>query len=177
MQCLRCKAEIKDNSVVCPKCGFIVKGARELDHDQAVLSFEDKVERASIEELKAMLYEAKGIKISPKKLKPGQTVAKKGKAWATLSLICGIFSCVLVFVPGINSIAALLLFILAFIGFGKSSGYGSGRALAGVIMTVISIAASWIYNAYFAQSVGSMLGLYTAEEAADAAAEAAQTVA
>lgn len=170
MQCYRCGAELKDKTLVCPKCGFIMKGAKKLEQVETV-SFEDRINNASAEELRAIIFAACGDKLhDPKKAKPEQTVAKKGKKWATISLLSGIAACIFMFVPGFNSVAAIVFFILAFAGFGKCAGYRSNMALAGLVMTVVAVAGSWVYNAYAAPVIGKALGLI--KETTDAGATA-----
>ena len=93
----------------------------------------------------------------------GKEVAKGG--------LLGFFIGLAIIVPGVNVIAALLLFIVAFMGFGKSNGQKSTLAMVGLIMTIIAIAGSWVYNAYAASFVGEMLGL--APKAAETAGEVA----
>ncbi|MBQ6946977.1 MAG: hypothetical protein IJN42_02930 [Clostridia bacterium] len=173
MECLRCHANLKDNAVVCKKCGFIVKGAKKVEVVEPTVTFEETVNNASAEELRAMLLALKAKRDAanqPKvkkseKLAPEQLAARSGKRWATAAFLCGLFSLLFVVVPGVNIILALILFILAFIGFGKSNGHRTNLAMFGLILTIIAIAASWVYNSYAAPIVGNMLGLTQAGEA------------
>lgn len=161
MKCLRCGANIKDNSMVCPKCGLIMKGAQKKEVTEPAMTFEERINAASAEELRAMILAYKKSKEVPVKepLAPEAIAAKKGKRWGTLTFVFGLASLLLVIVPGVNVIAALILFILAFVGFGKSSGYRPKLALIGLIMTVVAIAGSWAYNSFAAESIGKSLGL------------------
>ena len=175
MECLRCGASLKDNAIVCKKCGFIVKGARKVENAQPAVSFEEWVNNASADELRATLLALKSkhdAAAAPKqKLSPEKLAARNGKRWAVASFVCGLISLVAIIVPGVNVIAALLLFIVAFMGFGKSNGQKSTLAMVGLFMTIFAIAGSWVYNAYAASLVGEMLGL--APKAAETAGEVA----
>ena len=176
MECLRCGAKLKDNAVVCKKCGFIVKGAKKLDTFEPTISFEERIQNASEEEMRAMLLAIKAKRdgaANPDKnaLPPEVLAARSGKRWATTAFVAGLLSLIFVIVPGVNVIVSLLLFVLAFIGFGKSNGYRTNLAMVGVILTIVSIAASWIYNAYASAMVGEMLGITPAAEGAGTVAD------
>ncbi len=172
MECFRCGANLSDKAMVCNKCGFIVKGARKIENPEPTISFEEKVNSASIEELRAMLLAIKrqrdeAIAAASKKeeVDPEVVAVKKGKRWANLSLIAGILSLVLVVIPGVNVIASLVLFVLAFMGFGKCNGHKINLAMVGLILSIVAIAAAWIYNVYCADTVMQMLGLTPVAEA------------
>ncbi len=180
MECLRCGANLKDNALVCKKCGFIVKGAKKLENVEPPVSFEEKINSASAEELRAMILAYKQAKEAPKEDKkaknqkeidPEKLTIKKGKRWAIASFICGLLSLVLMIVPGVNVIAALVLFLIAFMGFGQCAGQKSNLALTGVILSIVAICGSWVYNSYLAADIGNMLGLTgtVAEEGAEVA--------
>ena len=184
MECLRCGANLKDNALVCKKCGFIVKGAKKLENVEPPVSFEDKINGASAEELRAMILSYKQAKEAPKKAKkeeakenidPEKRTIRNGKRWAIVSFICGLLSIVLMVVPGVNVIAALVLFLIAFMGFGQCAGQKSNLALTGVILAIVAICGSWVYNSYLAPMVGEMLGLVgeVVEEGAEVVSEVA----
>ena len=165
MECLRCGANLSDKAIVCNKCGFIVKGARKIENTEPKVTFEEWVNNASADELRATLLALKSKRDAAatpqkkEKLSPEKIAIRNGKRWATASFISGIAALVCVVVPGINVIVALLLFIVAFMGFGKSNGHRTNLAMVGLIMTIIAIAASWVYNAYAASFVSNMLGI------------------
>lgn len=187
MECLRCGANLKDNALVCKKCGFIVKGAKKLENVEPPISFEEKINNASAEELRAMILAYKQAQEAPKKGKkedkkdidPEKRTIRNGKRWATASFICGLLSIVLMVVPGVNVIAALILFLIAFMGFGQCAGQRSNLALTGVILAIVAICGSWVYNSYFATTVGEMLGFIkpAVEEGAEVVADAVSEVA
>ncbi len=178
MQCYRCGAELKETAKVCNKCGFIMKGAKKIDHAERPVSLEERINNASAEELRAMLLAATGISAVKKKSSDASDrTAKIGKRWANVSLICGIASVVLMFLPGLNSIFAMILFFVAFAGFGKCAGFNSNKALIGLILTIVAVIGSWVYNTYAAPEIGKSLGFVKevtegAEQAAEGAAEA-----
>ncbi len=166
MECLRCGAKLNDKAVVCNKCGFIVKGSRKIEDAAPQMSLEERIAIASEDELRAMLVAMNeqrlaAIEYAKKKdeIDPEIVAAVSGKRWSTVSLLCGLLSLVLIVIPGINVIAALILFVLAFMGFGKSNGQKTDMAMIGLIMTIVAIAGSWAYNVYFAGTVSEMLGL------------------
>lgn len=175
MECLRCGAKLKDNAVVCNKCGFIVKGSKKVEVTEPTMTFEERINNASAEELRAMLlalkakHDAANQPKTKEKLPPEQLAARNGKRWATASFICGLASLLLIVVPGVNVILSLVLFIFAFMGFGKSNGHRTNLAMVGLILTIVAIAGSWIYNSFAAPMVGEMLGL--APQAAEGAGE------
>ena len=183
MECLRCGANLKDNALVCKKCGFIVKGSKKVENVEPPISFEEKINNASAEELRAMIFAYKKAQEAPKESKkaakkeidPEKITIRNGKRWATVSFICGLLAFVLMVVPGVNVIAALILFLLAFAGFGQCAGQRSNLALTGVILAIVAICGSWVYNSYLAPMVGEMLGfIQTAvEEGAEAVSEVA----
>ncbi|MBR5783513.1 MAG: zinc ribbon domain-containing protein [Clostridia bacterium] len=161
MECLRCGAKLKDKAVVCNKCGFIVKGAKKVEATEPQLTFEERVNQASVEELRAWILAYKRAQEAPKKdekVAPEKKAAISGKHWAAMTFVFGLLSCLLIVIPGFNVVTALALFVLAFIGFGKSAGQKGNLALIGVILSVVGICGSWIYNAYFAHDIGVMLG-------------------
>lgn len=197
MECLRCGAKLKDNALVCKKCGFIVKGAKKLENVEPSISFEEKINNASAEELRAMILAYKKAKEAPKEtpkdvkkisreekkvekeeIDPEKLTIKKGKKWATASFICGLSALVLMLVPGINVIATLMLFFVAFIGFGQCNGQRSTLALIGVILAIVAIGGSWAYNSYLAPTIGEMLGLTgsVVQEGAEAIVDADSVV-
>lgn len=170
MECLRCGANLGDKALVCNKCGFIVKGSRKIENEPAI-SFEEKVNSASIEELRAMLFAIKRQRdeatASKKEVVDPEVIAtKKGKRWSALSLVAGILSVVLIVIPGVNVIASLILFVVAFMGFGKCAGHRINMAMAGLILSIIAIAGAWVYNIYCADMVVQMLGIAPVAEAA-----------
>lgn len=173
MECLRCGANLKENTLVCPKCGLIMKGAQKKEITEPVMTFEERINAASAEELRAMILAYKKSKEAPAKAKiaPEVLAVKRSKRWAIWTFIFGILSLLLIVIPGVNIIADLILFVLAFVGFGKSAGYHPTLALIGLIMTVVAIAGSWVYNSYAAESIGKALGLIkeTAENTAESA--------
>ena len=178
MQCYRCGAELKDTAKVCNKCGFIMKGAKKIDHAERPLTLEERINNANEDELRAMLLAVTGLAGGKKKATDmADRTAKIGKRWANVSLISGIASVILMFIPGLNSIFAMILFFLAFAGFGKCAGFGSNKALIGLILTVVAIVGSWVYNTYAAPAIGKSLGFVkeaaeNADQAADASAAA-----
>ena len=93
MECLRCGATLKDKTLVCNKCGFIVKGSRKLDNFQPQMTFEQTVEMATEDELRAMLYAIKRQRdasyVVEEELSPEEKVIASGRRWANASLICG----------------------------------------------------------------------------------------
>lgn len=168
MECLRCGAKVKDNTLVCNKCGFIVKGSKKLENVEAPISFEERINNASAEELRAMILaykqakdeaKAKAEEKNKKSISPEARMIQKGKRWATTSFICGLASFLAIVVPGINVIVALILFLIAFMGFGQCAGQRSSLALVGVALSIIAIFGAWAYNSYLAPTVAEMLGL------------------
>ncbi len=166
MECLRCGAKLKDSALVCNKCGFIVKGAKKLENDEPAVSFEEKLNNTSAEDLRAMILAYKLSKDAPKveKIKkeevdPETATVNKGKKWATTSFICGLLSWLFLIVPGVNVILALIFFFVAFVGFGQCAGQRSNLALTGVILAIVAIFGAWAYNSMLAPSIGEMLGL------------------
>ena len=69
MECLRCGANLKDNALVCKKCGFIVKGSKKVENVEPPISFEEKINNASAEELRAMIFAYKKAQEAPKESK------------------------------------------------------------------------------------------------------------
>lgn len=165
MECFRCGATLKDNALVCNKCGLIMKGAKKIENAEPVMTFEEKVNAASEDELRAWILAYKAAQDAPKKKnkKDDVDIAKKnvetGKKWAVLTLVFGILSCVFIILPGFNIIVALAMFLMCFYGFGKSAGQRGNMALIGVILSVVGILGSWAFNTYLAPSIGESLGL------------------
>ncbi len=178
MECLRCGAKLRDNALVCSKCGFIVKGAKKLEKAEPAVSFEDRINNASAEELRAMIFAYKKSKEAPKTTDENKEVKKeveeemkneikdpetitinKGKKWAKTSFVCGLLSLIFLIVPGVNVILALVFFLVAFIGFGQCAGQKSNLALTGVVLAIVAIFGAWAYNSMLAPMIGQMLGL------------------
>ncbi len=184
MECLRCGAKLKDSALVCKKCGFIVKGAKKLENVEPPISFEERINNASAEELRAMILaykkakevskEKESVIEKKKEVDSEQVTIQKGKKWANASFICGLASLLILVVPGVNVIFSLILFFVAFMGFGQCAGQKSNLALTGVILTILAIFGAWAYNSMFAQTIGEMLGLVGS--AAEQSAETITTV-
>ncbi len=162
--CYKCGAKLKGKGEICHKCGFIMKGAR-------VLSAEE-VQQADAKQAAAA---ASTVSVANAQDVDAQKLVKVGKAWATWTLVFGILACVLLIVPGINILAAAVLFVLSFIGFSNAKGQNGGVALAGIIMTVVAICGSWFYNANYAEKVGTSLGLIKVEQTSEQQAETGET--
>ena len=169
MECLRCGATLKDKTLVCNKCGFIVKGSRKLDNFQPQMTFEQTVEMATEDELRAMLYAIKRQRdasyVVEEELSPEEKVIASGRRWANASLICGIISLGCMILPGINIILSLIFFVIAFMGFGKSAGQKPTAAMLGLVFAIVSIAGGWLYNAMWAEDIMKMFGLLPKEAA------------
>lgn len=172
MQCYRCGANLKDKAMVCPKCGFIMKGAKKVEH-VATLSFEERINNASAEELRALILSYRKSQ-QPKTLEPEEIMARRGKRWAMVAFISGIASLVGIVIPGFNTILAVIFFILAFIGFGNCAGQKGNLAFIGLIMTIVAVAGSWFYNEFAAPAIGKSMGLIK-EVAKDGAEQAANS--
>ena len=177
MECLRCGAKLKDNALVCKKCGFVVKGSKKLEKVEPPIIPEEKIdnivaeercevkpshnkaEQAPKEEKKAKKdKKVKKVKEEKKEIDSETLTVQKGQKWAKTSFICGLIAIVLMVVPGINVIAALVLFLVAFMGFGQCAGQKSNLALTGVILAIVAICGSWAYNSFLAPAIGEMLG-------------------